>query len=290
MKIYSVVLMLVASVVVGCGTDAGPVEGCSPEECSTESTEQAALCCWCEIPPPGCGESPPPTGSGMKRFALGLWNAAPEARICHLSYNFTDADGAPVSGAVVSNESLPAQYWRGSSLETLAGSTVTMTAMCQHPSYPGVNVRATRTITTFPMDRARTCRAIYKEGPTPSMTIPCWEGPNVGPVPGIEFVAVIKNEGSSTATAGFGYFPAVDGGGTGGTEVQVLSGKSVPAIQHVRTGVFAPVNGVVKLHLAVTVGGVVRHMYADVAMDDPSVVTMLTIHSDGSVSVGESGF
>lgn len=287
----SVVLAVVVSlmaVLVGCGS--GNMEDhCVDGTCAMESVEQTALCYWCANPPPGCGEEPPPTPTTM-RFALGLWNGAAESRACTLSYSYRAVSGSTVSGALASGEVLPARYWRGGLLDAWTGSTVTMTATCQHPDYPSNSIRATRTLTTLPMDRERTCRAIYSEAPTPTLSIPCWEGHTAGQSPGIEFVTVVVNNSASATTVNLGYVPAADGGGMTGPELALLSGLSLGPSLQTRTGIFAPIGGVVTVHFSATTNGIVSELSTDVLLDDPSMVPTFTVNPNGTVFMKKSGF
>lgn len=285
-----VVLAVVSAAVAACGGGATEEE-CTGGACSTESVEQAALCCWCANPPPGCDDEPPPVPAPTAmRFALGLWNGAPESRVCTLAYSYKSISGSTVSGVLASEEHLPASYWRGGLLEARTGSTVTMTATCQHPNYPTVSIQATRALTTLPMDKERTCRAIYSEAPIPTMTIPCWDGPTIGPVPGLEFVTVVQSNSAYPTTVSLGYVPASDGGGTAGPEISVFNGQSIAASTQKRASIFAPIGGTVRIHFTATTNGVVSGLTTDVVLDDPSAVPIFVINPNGSVFMKKSSF
>lgn len=155
----AVLSAVLAMCVVGCGVEAG-------EEAASVSAAQCRL----ETCPP---EDPDDSDVYTYRtLSLKLWNAAPGARLCQYTYSFTRWDGGTESGAVVAASWVEADGWRSRSVNVPLGRTVALTASCWLPDRP----RASTTLTTLPMDRARTCRAIYDEAYGPNVALPCWEG------------------------------------------------------------------------------------------------------------------
>lgn len=177
-----VAFVAVAVLAVGCaGETHEPPAICETgvcEEPGAGTTEDTALCCWCDNPPPGCEEEPGdggPLPGATRKLSLELWDASPYARICQFSYAYTAYDGSTVSASVVAGEYVDADGWRYGAVNVPYGHTVTLNASCWHPEWPEVQVRAAIQLDTLPMDRNRTCRANYDELYGPAMTLPCWE-------------------------------------------------------------------------------------------------------------------
>lgn len=176
MKSLSVVLVVVTSLVTGCGDD-GACADCTNAVVNVE-TVSASACRVDECPPPDDSGEEGPVQTGYpamgRTLYLELWNADDNDRICQYSYRYSDLSGAEVSGNVVAGEIVAANGWRFGSVYVLYGKDVTLTANCRHPGWPEIDIRASTTITTLPMTVNRTCRAIYDETYDPTMAIPCW--------------------------------------------------------------------------------------------------------------------
>lgn len=140
MKIYSVVLALVASLVVGCG--GGP-------EC------------------PGCVVS--------YELKVELANGSPHERICDFQYSFRSLDGSLINGPQVPLRSVAAGGSISATDNVPTGQTVAVTAACWHPAYPNDSpFHAAASMRTGPLSGHVTCSADYSEsGGVASMSLVC---------------------------------------------------------------------------------------------------------------------
>jgi hypothetical protein len=160
MKIYSVVLMLVASVVVGCGGN----KEC--DDCQTaEGTEgvAAAACPRDECEPPE-----DPVESIV--VSADLKNTTANERACDMAHSYILANGATAPGELYIF-TVPPGGTKTHTIVAPLGSSVVFTARCWLPGYQERVELAVGSVRTGALYGSWAIHATYAVGVPPSMVI-----------------------------------------------------------------------------------------------------------------------